>query len=127
MTALRRMLTTAMTATLVIVGGATGASAHEERASVFPPGTGTTPTYRAYDAAKPHLVVCKSGSAAAIAAMPAGAVKTLNQKLLPQCAYSHIQAAVDAVTAQSTNIYVLPGTYREEPSWAPQCTQDYDG
>jgi len=124
--ALRRILSVAVTCALLLVGGATSALAHDERASTFPTGTGTTPTYRPYDASKPHLVVCKPTSAAAINAMTDPAVKALNKKLLPQCAFQHMQAAVDAVTAQGTNIYVLPGTYREEPSSAPPCTAGYD-
>jgi hypothetical protein len=127
MTAVRRILALTATAALLLVGSASGAWAHEERPSVFPPGNGTTPTYRPYDAAKPHLVVCKPSSAAAIKAMPSGPVKTLNQKLLPKCDFAHIQAAVDAVTKQGTNIYVLPGLYREEPSWNPPCAQSYTG
>ena len=103
------------------------ASAHEERASQFPPGTGHAPTYRTYDAAKPHLVVCKPDSRQRIAALTDAKVKALNAKLLPQCAFAHIQAAVDAVKTQGTNIYVLPGTYREEPSYAPACASGYTG
>ncbi len=110
---------------LVVTAGP--AAAHEERASEFPPGTGSTPTYRSYDAAKPHLVVCKPESRRLIAAMTNAKVKALNTKLLPQCAFEHIQAAVDAVKTQGTNIYLLPGTYREEPSYAPACTEGYTG
>ena len=54
-------------------------------------------------------------------------LRALNNKLLAQCGFQHIQAAVDAVTVQRTNIYVLPGLYREEPSHAPACTKAYDG
>ncbi|MEO6205882.1 MAG: right-handed parallel beta-helix repeat-containing protein, partial [Mycobacteriales bacterium] len=117
-----------VTAVIVLMGlTASGASAHEDRASVFPSGKGTTPTYRLYDPAKPHLVVCKPGSAAAIKAMKDAKVRALNEKLLPQCAFQHIQAAVDAVKKQGTNIYVLPGVYREEPSQSPPCTKGYNG
>lgn len=127
MKAVRRILTIAALTALMAGTGATNAYAHDERASLFPSGNGTTPTYRAYDASKPHLVVCKPSSAAAIKAMKPGPVKTLNQKLLPKCAFAHLQAAVDAVAAQGTNIYVLPGIYREEPSWAPPCASGYTG
>ena len=36
-------------------------------------------------------------------------VKALNEQLLAACTFQHIQAAVDAVKKQGTNIYVLPG------------------
>jgi LPXTG-motif cell wall-anchored protein len=116
-----------MASALLVLAGATAATAHEERESVFPPGTGHTPTYRPYDAAKPHLVVCKPDSAPRIKAIADPTVRALNEKLLPQCAFQHIQAAVDAVKTRGSNIYVLPGLYREEPSWAPPCTKGYDG
>jgi hypothetical protein len=127
MTGVRRILAIAAITALMVVGSATAAFAHEERPSVFPPGNGKTPTYRAYNPAAPHIVVCKPSSAAAIKAMKNAKVKALNQALLPQCKYPHIQAAVDAVKKQGTNIYVLPGVYREEPSWAPPCTKGYTG
>jgi hypothetical protein len=88
------------------------ASAHAERASIPPGGNGTVPTYRPLNQASvPHLVVCSSGSAAAIAAWPDSALKRANQQLLRNCRYSDLQDAVDAVTSPGTNIYVLPGTY----------------
>ncbi|MBK5306918.1 MAG: right-handed parallel beta-helix repeat-containing protein [Frankiaceae bacterium] len=127
MKAVRRLLVLALVAALCVLTGASGAAAHEERESTFPPGTGIAPTYRPYDAAKPHLVVCKSDSGKRIAAMTDPKVKALNATLLPQCAFQHIQAAVDAVKTKGTNIYVLPGLYREEPSWNPPCAQSYDG
>jgi hypothetical protein len=127
MSTVRRVLALGLTSALLVLVGATGAAAHEERASQFPPGKGKTPTYRAYDAAKPHLVVCKPDSAKRIAAMKDATVKALNAKLLPQCTFRHIQAAVDAVKSKGTNIYVLPGIYREEPSWDPPCTKGYNG
>ncbi|HXG28314.1 MAG TPA: hypothetical protein VNJ47_05625, partial [Nevskiales bacterium] len=90
------------------------------------------PTYRPlHDASgnllqTPRLVVCKKpgdegvaagqDSAARIAKMPTGALKTANQKLLNECQFEHLQAAVDAVTVRGTTIYVLPGVYREQPS-----------
>ncbi len=123
MPAVRRVLGTAVAAALLVVVTASGAAAHEERDSQFPPGTKSTPTYRTYDASKPHLVVCKPDSAQRIAALTDAKVKAFNQKLLPQCAFRHIQAAVDAVKSQGTNIYLLPGTYREEPSYNPPCTK----
>jgi len=127
MSSVRRFLALTAAVTMLVVAGASGAQAHEERKSVFPPGALTTPTYRTYDASKPHLVVCKPTSGAAIKAMTDPKVRALNETLLPKCAFSHIQAAVDAVKAKGTNIYVLPGVYREEPSWAPPCTKGYTG
>lgn len=103
------------------------ASAHEERGSVFPPGSGVTPTYRTVDQAAAVLVVCKSDSADRIRAITDPDVRALNERLLPRCRFAHLQAAIDAVTAQGTNIYVLPGHYREEPSWDPPCTDGYGG
>ena len=125
-----RLIAAAAAACLMTLAGGTPALAHEERESTFPDGTGTTPVARAYDPAGQNLVVCKKAgdeSAAKIAAMPAGPVKTWNEALLAECEYEHIQAAVDAVTTQGSNIYVLPGVYREEPSWNPPCAEGYDG
>ncbi|MCA1711981.1 MAG: right-handed parallel beta-helix repeat-containing protein [Actinobacteria bacterium] len=127
MRAARRIVAIAGAAALLVVATGGAAFAHEERDSQFPPGTGHTPTYRPYAASTPHLVVCKPDSASRIAAIKDAKVKALNQQLLPQCAFRHIQAAVDAVKKQGTNIYVLPGLYREEPSQAPPCTKGYDG
>jgi hypothetical protein len=121
-----RILTLVASAALVAVTAAP-ALAHEERESTFPPGEGTTPTYRAFDEATPRLVVCKPGSRRVINEMTDPALKAFNLKLVAECQFEHLQAAVDAVTTRGTNIYVLPGTYREEPSWNPPCAQSYDG
>jgi hypothetical protein len=105
------------------------AAAHEERASQFPPGGGEVPTYRTIDEAADVLVVCKPVSADLIAEIADPTLRAFNQRLLDDCEFAHIQAAVGAVEVQRTNIYVLPGVYREQPSWdenAP-CTADYDG
>ena len=123
----RRLIGTAAAAALLTGAAASPALAHEERESVFPPGTGSTPTYRPFAEATPRLVVCKPESAAVIAAMTDPALKALNERLLGECSFEHMQAAVDAVTTRGTNIYVLPGTYREEPSHNPPCARDYDG
>jgi len=109
------------------VAGAAGALAHEERESAFPPGTGSTPSYRPFAEATPRLVVCKPESRALVQAIADPRLKAFNLRLLGQCAFEHLQAAVDAVEVRGTNIYVLPGTYREEPSHEPPCAQDYDG
>jgi LPXTG-motif cell wall-anchored protein len=121
-----RVLACVAVAVAVLVGP-TPASAHQERESQFPPGTGSTPTYRPYAASTPRLVVCKPDSGARIASITDPALRARNQQLLDECAFQHIQAAVDAVAHRGTNIYVLPGEYREEPSHAPPCTKDYDG
>lgn len=123
-----RRLSTVLTVVLAgLLLGAGPALAHEERESQFPSGKGVTPTYRTFEQAADRLVVCKPTSARAVAAMKDARLKALNQRLLTQCRFQHLQAAVDAVKKQKTNIYVLPGTYREEPSHAPACTEDYDG
>ena len=123
----RRWLGTTAAAALLASGAASPALAHEERESVFPPGTGTTPSYRPFDEARPRLVVCKPESKDLVKAIADPALRSLNQRLLAECGFAHIQAAVDAVKTRGTNIYVLPGTYREEPSHNPPCAKDYDG
>lgn len=127
----RRVLAVAATLPVLLAvllgAGATTAQAHEERKSVFPPGTGSTPTYRPFAEATPRLVVCKPDSKARIATIADPRLRSLNTRLLAECRFAHIQAAVDAVRTRGTNLYVLPGVYREEPSHAPACTKDYDG
>ncbi len=121
-------------ALLTLLGISSEALAHAERAAFFPDHRATArPAYRPLlDASgnttlqSPRLVVCKKAgqegvtsgkdSAALIAAMPAGALKTANEKLLRECTYEHLQSAVDAVSKRGSNIYVLPGIYREQPS-----------
>lgn len=101
--------------------------AHEERESQFPAGTGTVPEYRSFDEDTPHIVVCKDDSADRIAEIADADLRAFNEHLLAECEFSHLQAAVDAVDTRGTNIYVLPGVYREEPSHDPPCAEDYDG
>lgn len=121
---------------LVLMLFSLDAFAHAERASFFPAKDVRAqhqPVYRPLiDAAgqvtlqSPRLVVCKKSgdegvatgqdSASLIARLPAGALRSANEKLLAECKYQHLQAAVDAVTARGSNIYVLPGLYREQPS-----------
>lgn len=126
-------------AVLVLLASAGNAHAHAERRSFFPvdryPGAAhparqfvtpqNQPKYRAMPAAQ-RLVVCKKpgdegvaagqDSASLIAAFPAGTRKSVNLQLLNECAFEHLQAAVDAVSVRGTTIYVLPGTYFEQPS-----------
>ena len=87
MSSVRRFLALTAAVAVLVVAGASGAQAHEERESTFPPGKGTTPTYRPYDATKPHLVVCKSDSAARIKAIADPKVRAFNNALLPKCAF----------------------------------------
>lgn len=108
------------------------ALAHEERPSVFPPidATDGPPEYRPFDENTPHVVVCKPESPGIIAQMTDPELKALNEHLLEECEFAHLQAAVDHVRdfgVQGTNIYLLPGTYREEPSIDPACEADYEG
>jgi hypothetical protein len=99
------------------------ATAHEERPASFPDGTGEVPTFLGFD--NPHSrVVCKPRSAARIAAMPDGALKDRNQRLLEQCDFRSIQTAINTVDRRNTSIYVLPGVYREH-RWAKQKRSDY--
>ncbi|MGZ4445722.1 MAG: right-handed parallel beta-helix repeat-containing protein [Nocardioides sp.] len=100
-------------ATALVAGLAGGASAHEERPAQFPDGTGHRPTFLGYDNPR-HRVVCKPGSAAAIAAMPAGRMRSVNQRLLAECRFGSIQRAIDSIGKRHTSVYVLPGTYHEE-------------
>ncbi|HVM27514.1 MAG TPA: right-handed parallel beta-helix repeat-containing protein [Mycobacteriales bacterium] len=126
-----RLLSAVLAGCVLALSAGTAALAHEERDSEFPDGSGSVPEHRPFDESTPHVVVCKPGSRRAIALMPAGPVRTLNEALVDRCRFQHIQAAVDHVEkngVRGTNIYVLPGLYREEPSWdenAP-CTDDYD-
>lgn len=117
------------------------AMAHAERQSFFPQdrihqaphpsrvlNLKGQPQYRALlpTPASPRLVVCKKpgnegvgagqDSASRITRFASGALKSVNQQLLGECAFEHLQAAVDAVTLRGTTIYVLPGIYFEQPS-----------
>ncbi len=122
-----RPVLVAITAALVVLAGVWPAAAHEERESIFPDQNAPVPIYRPFDEAIPHLVVCKPDSAERIARIGDPALREHNEHLLAECGFEHIQAAVDAVTTRGTNIYVLPGVYREEPSWDPPCAESYDG
>ena len=102
-----------LAATSLLVAPAT-ATAHFERPTTFPdPTKGSVPIFRT---GGPTLVVCKPGSRKRIEALPK-ALRRANLKLLPDCAYSDIQAAVTAAQT-ATRILVLPGVYREQPSRA---------
>ncbi|HEX9682881.1 MAG TPA: right-handed parallel beta-helix repeat-containing protein [Acidimicrobiales bacterium] len=115
------------------------AAAHNERHSQFPDGSGSVPVHRASDQASEVLVVCKDTSPDAIANQTDDDAKGLGEAMLdvasvqdaggPHGCYEHIQQAVDAVSEPGTNIYVLPGEYREQPSWDEnaECTASYNG
>lgn len=94
---------------------ATPAFAHMERYVSIPDGSGSLPAYRTDG---PALVVCKNDSRERIAGFPAD-LKATNERLLAECRFEHIQAAVNAVNRTGTRILVLPGIYREEPGLAP--------
>ena len=123
----RRALGIVLGAVLLVGATAPVALAHEERESVFPAGEGSTPAARPFAEATPRLVVCKPESRALVAAIADPALRALNTRLLGECRFAHMQAAVDAVTTRGTNVYVLPGTYLEEPSHSPPCARGYDG
>jgi hypothetical protein len=97
-------------------------SAHSDRPTIAPDGTGTVPVYRS---SGPHLVVCKEGMADfanRIAAFPAE-LRDSNLLLYAECleqGYRDLQAAVDHVGSAGMTILVLPGVYQEQPSLAPQ-------
>ncbi len=119
---------TGILALLVLTIWPSGAAfAHEERESQFPPGNGSVPVHRTIKQAADVIVVCKGDSAARIAKIGKAKVRRFNERLLEQCDHRNLQAAVDAVHVQKTNIYVLPGRYRERPSWNKACTEGYDG
>src|SRR5687768_5171969 len=106
---------------LFVLGTAGAAGAHDERPTRELDGKGSVPTYRA---SGPTLLVCKTDEAsfrAEIATYP-DALKAENERLWTQCQASghrHLQAAVDAARLPGTNIKILPGLYKEEPSLAP--------
>lgn len=88
------------------------AVAHEERPAEFPDGTGHRPQFLGYDNHR-QRVVCQRESAAAVAALPDGAAKNRSVRLLRNCEYRSIQAAIDSIRKPRTSVYVLPGTYHE--------------
>ncbi|MCW2947043.1 MAG: hypothetical protein JWR24_3760 [Actinoallomurus sp.] len=102
-----RRLLVAVVFIVSMVGFASTAFASGERPLTLPAGTYHVPVYRPV-AAWPRLVVCTPGAR----------LTGVAQQLARECAYHHIQQAVDAVRQRGTTIYVLPGTYREEPSLA---------
>ncbi|KAA1427583.1 right-handed parallel beta-helix repeat-containing protein [Nocardioides antri] len=110
-----------------LVLAAPPAGAHEERDSEFPPGNGTTPAHRPLRQAADVIVVCAPSSRDRIRRIRDDRLRRRNLWLLDRCDHRNLQAAVDAVEVQKTNIYVLPGVYRERPSWNAACIEGYDG
>lgn len=105
----RRRLLVAGGIAAIIAGSASPALALGDRPVMPPPGTYHVPAYRPAPAAA-RLVVCKTGGTPRLTGLAA--------QLAAECRYHDIQQAVDAVTQRGTTIYVLPGTYREQPSLA---------
>lgn len=104
------------------------ASGHAERRSFFPQDRHERPEYRPLlpTPQAERLVVCKKpgdegvgpgeDSLTRIETMGDAALRAVNLRLHEECAFEHLQAAVDAVIQRGTTIYVLPGLYREQPS-----------
>jgi hypothetical protein len=122
-----RLLCPAIIVLTLALSTSSPVAAHEERESQFPAGDGTVPQKRSLAQAADVIVVCKADSRKRIKKLPGKRLRAFNRKLLKQCEHRHMQAAVDAVEKQRTNIYVLPGVYREQPSWDKPCMADYDG
>jgi hypothetical protein len=105
---------------LIALSPAPPASAHEERETQAPDGSGSVPTYRTEGTT---LLVCKTDVVdftKRIATFPAELLAA-NQALWDQCqtsGFRNLQEAVDKVTAPGMIIKILPGVYLEEPSLA---------
>jgi hypothetical protein len=103
---------------LIALIPAAPASAHEERDSQAPDGSGSVPTYRTEG---PALLVCNTDAvdfALRLATLPPE-LATANQALWNQCqtsGFRHLQEAVNQVNAPGMIIKILPGVYLEEPS-----------
>ncbi len=114
------LVLTALTGLTALAGPA---SAHEERPAQFPDGTGEVPAFLGYDNPR-QRVVCRPESAELVAAMPAGRLKTVNERLLPRCEFRSIQSAINTIDRRNTSVYVLPGRYTEK-KWASDQRSDY--
>jgi hypothetical protein len=122
---LRLVLVPCVPALLVaglLAAASTPARAHEERPAEFPDGSGKRPTFLGYDNPD-NRVVCRPGSRARIARMPAGKVKRLNEQLLRRCRFGSIQDAINSIRKRKTSIYVLPGVYEERKYAGDQRTR----
>ena len=94
------------------------ASAHNERPTHPPDGTGHVPLYRT---SGPHAVVCKDDRVDFENRIStfAAALQDSNRQLYKEClksGYRDLQAAIDKVSDAGTTIFVLPGVYMEGPS-----------
>ncbi len=116
MHAVRRVLAVAAAAALLLGAGASAAQAHEERASVFPPGNGADadlPAVRRGDAAARGV---QARSAALIAAIDDAKVKALNTRLLGAVQASRTSRPPSTRSRRRAPTSTsCPGTYREEP------------
>ena len=113
----------ALLGSIVVVGGAAPATAHEERPAGFPDGTGTRPRYLGLDNPRSR-VVCKPDSAERIRAMKPGRLKRTNLALLERCEFRSIQSAINSIERRNTSIYILPGVYHET-KWAKMERSSY--
>ncbi len=124
----RRIAGAAGIAAMGVILSAQGAAAHAEREVTHPDGTGSVPEYRTAEEAMETLLVCGTDAAdfeRRVADFPAD-LRQHNLELFAECqddGYHTLQSAVDAVRRPGTNIYLLPGEYREEPS-RPEPTGD---
>jgi parallel beta-helix repeat protein len=126
-----RRVAVALLASVVL---AAPALAHKERFDPSPIGTGPEPSAFIGRRNARVLVVCKASSKPTKAELQEirGRIATstgdelaqalaeeanwkLNTKLFKRCRYEHIQEAVNAAP-DFTDIFVMPGVYREEPS-----------
>ena len=102
-------------ALVALIAAASPASAHPERPTEFPDGSGKVPEIRR---SGPARIVCKPDSRKRIMRMRGtknAKIRRRNLRYLRACRYEHIQQAVDAAQ-NGDRILLLPGVYREEPS-----------
>ena len=106
----------------LLIGAFPGvASAHLERPTEFPDGSGSIPRYRPM-VSEPNLVVCTKDSARRIKRIDDKSLRQTNRRLLKECDFNHVQDAVNRVRRPGTTIYLLPGVYREKPTRStPKC------
>ena len=92
-----RRLAPVLLALLLAWGVGAPAIAHEERPAGFPDGTGHRPSFLGWDNPR-QRVVCKPSSERRIEAMPDGAVKRRNERLLRACDFRSIQSAINSIS-----------------------------
>src|SRR6266436_6113358 len=118
----RRLLLALLGGAVIVLSFPVVASAHAERPTTAPDGTGQVPAYRT---GGQHLLVCKNDPTD-FEKRVAGFSQELqdyNRGLYAACTqngYRDLQAAVDHVTGDGMTILVLPGLYLEEPSLLPE-------